>query len=131
MEATMQDDSDKLFERIGGATKLKQVVEAMYRRVLDDEELAPFFEHASMERLREMQFHFLASALDGPISYTGAELTAIHQGRGINGNHFAKFCGHFASALEEHGASAKDVDDALGRLATYKDKITGDTNVDG
>ncbi len=73
----------------------------------------------------------MASALDGPIEYTGAELTSIHRGRGITAHHFARFCGHFADAVEAHGATARDIDDALGRLATYKDKITGEINIDG
>ena len=78
-----------------------------------------------------MQNHFLASAFDGPAEYSGAELTAIHAGRGIKGTHFAKFCGHFADVLEDRQINPRDIDDALGRLAMFKDKITGDANVDG
>ncbi len=124
-------DETNLFQRLGGATGVAEVVEDMYRRILDDPELAPFFEHVEMDRLRRMQYQFMASALDGPETYTGAELTAIHRGRGITEHHFSKFCGHFADAIEERGASQRDIDMALGRLATYKDKITGDANVDG
>ena len=103
----------------------------MYRRVLADDELSPFFEGVSIDRLSRMQFQFLASALDGPANYSGADLAEIHRNRGIRAYHFAKFCNHFASAMEAHGADPRDVDNALGRLAMYKDKITGETNVDG
>jgi len=127
----MTDDSQVLFERLGGAAGMAALVRDMYRRVLSDEELAPFFENVSLDRLQRMQYQFLASAFDGPVSYTGAELTEIHHGRGITGAHFAKFCGYFAEAAEASGAEPHDVDAALGRLATYKDRITGDTNVDG
>jgi len=122
---------ETLFERMGGAQGIADLVQEMYRRVLDDPELAPFFENVAIDRLRRMQYQFMASALDGPIEYTGAELTQIHRGRGINGHHFAKFCGHFADAAEQSGASKRDIDDALGRLATYKDKVTGESTVDG
>ena len=127
----MPDDSVSLFERLGGTSAVAEVVQDMYRRVLEDPELAPFFANVSMERLRRMQFQFIASALDGPVEYTGAELNKIHRGRGITAHHFAKFCGHFADALEARGADPHDIDKALGRLATYKDKITGDANIDG
>ncbi len=127
----MSDESTKLFERLGGASALADVVRDMYDRVLNDPELSPFFENTSMDRLHRMQYQFLASAFDGPVEYAGAELTAIHSGRGITGKHFAKFCGHFADALEEHGVPARDVDLALSRLAMFKDKITGDANFDG
>lgn len=127
----MADLSAGLFERLGGSTGLQQIVQDMYQRVLADDELAHFFNGVSLERLHRMQFQFLASALDGPVNYSGADLTAIHRNRGIRASHFAKFCNHFASAMEAYGADPRDVDMALGRLATYKDKITGDSNVDG
>ncbi|KAA5543735.1 group 1 truncated hemoglobin [Roseiconus nitratireducens] len=127
----MTEETNPLFDRLGGTAAIKEIVDEMYRRVLDDPELNHFFAESSMERVRQMQFHFLASAFDGPAEYTGAELTRIHAGRGITGWHFARFCGHFADVLEDRGISSRDVDDALGRLAMYKDKITGDANVDG
>jgi hemoglobin len=120
-----------LFDTLGGPAGVAEIVHEMYSRVLADPELAPFFQNVQIDRLRRMQYQFIASALDGPIDYSGAELTAVHKNRGITGHHFAKFCGHFADALEAHGASRFDVDQALGRLATYKDKITGETNIDG
>ncbi|MEO1615230.1 MAG: group 1 truncated hemoglobin [Planctomycetota bacterium] len=128
----MSDDENQvLFERLGGPDALATIVGDMYHRVLSDPELGHFFEGVTMDRLQKMQYHFLASAFDGPVDYTGAELTAIHAGRGITGKHFATFCGHFADVLEERKVPARDIDDALGRLAMFKDKITGDANVDG
>ena len=127
----MPGDTETLFDRLGGAAGLANIVDEMYQRVLADPALAPFFQHVQMDRLKRMQYQFMASALDGPSDYTGAELNAIHRGRGITGEHFAKFCGHFADAIKAAGATPREVDDTLGRLATYKDKITGDTNVDG
>jgi hemoglobin len=120
-----------LFDSLGGPAGVAQIVHEMYSRVLADPELAPFFEHVEMDRLRRMQYQFIASALDGPDDYTGAELNAIHKGRGITGHHFAKFCGHFADALEANGASRFEINQSLGRLSTFKDKITGETNIDG
>lgn len=120
-----------LFEQFGGAKQLAEIVRDMYERVQADPELAHFFENVEMDRLHRMQYEFLSSALDGPVDYTGAELTAIHKGKGITGHHFALFCNHFANAAEAKGVSSSSVDAALARLAIYKDKITGDTNVDG
>ena len=126
----MPEKENSLFDRLGGATGVAKIVDEMYRRVLEDPELSPFFEKVSMDRLHRMQFQFISAALDGPVGYTGAELTAIHRGRGITAHHFSRFCGHFADAVEAHGATPREVDDALGRLATYKDKITGEVNLD-
>ncbi|GAA4466541.1 group 1 truncated hemoglobin [Novipirellula rosea] len=127
----MNHDSPELFDRMGGADALSAIVQDMYERIFNDPQLAPFFKHVQADRLRKMQYEFLASAFQGPVNYTGAELTAIHHNRGIHAAHFALFCTHFAEAARAHGAKEVDVDQALGQLATYKDKITGDSNVDG
>lgn len=124
-------EDQTLLERLGGPPQVAEIVQDMYARVLADPELAPFFENASMERLRHMQYEFIVAALDGPIQYTGADLTKVHSGRAIHGSHFARFCGHFADALEARSASSQVVNQALARLAMYKDKVTGDTNIDG
>lgn len=127
----MSETDDELLARIGGPVKMKEIVDDMYFRVLNDPDLAPFFADTEMDRLKKMQYQFLASAFDGPADYTGAELTQVHAGRGIRASHYAKFCGHFAEAMEARGADPHDIDQALARLAIYKDRITGDTNVDG
>ena len=127
----MSDESTDLFQRLGGSEKILSVVRDMYSRVFADPELAHFFAKVDKERLPQMQFQFLASAFGGPVYYSGSELTAIHKQHKINAKQFAKFCGHFADALEDSGASKRDVDDALARLAIYRDKITGEANVDG
>ncbi|MCO8120380.1 group 1 truncated hemoglobin [Stieleria sp. TO1_6] len=127
----MTDKSPVLFERLGGAAAIANYVQEMYQRVLADPDLASFFADSSMDRVKKMQYHFLASAFDGPADYSGAELTKIHADRGITAKHFAKFCGHFADVLEEHQVAARDIDDALGRLAMFKDKVTGDSNIGG
>ena len=131
LDLCMNAPKEDLFDRFGGTEKLLSVVREMYDRVLADVDLAPFFEHVEMARLHRMQYQFLASALDGPVDYTGAELTAIHRGRGITDHHFALFCGHFADAAEAHGVGKREIDDALARLAMFKDKVTGDVSIDG
>lgn len=127
----MSSDNEQIFDRLGGSEGISAIVNDMYDRIFADEELAPFFRDVDKNHLRRMQTQFMASALDGPVEYSGADLTKIHAGRGITGHHFARFCGHFADAMEAAGAPKADVDAALGRLATYKDQVTGDTTVDG
>lgn len=127
----MPDAETELLERLGGPEAIAEIVKDTYERVLADPELSPFFDDVAMDRLRRMQYEFIVSALGGPIAYSGAEITMAHRGRGISGSHFAKFCGCFADAMEARGVSSRDVDQSLSRLAMYKDKVTGDANIDG
>lgn len=127
----MTDESESLYELLGGDEGVAAVVDEMYRRVLADAELAPFFAKADMRRLKKMQTAFIAAMVDGPNQYTGAELTQIHRQRGIERQHFSRFCNHMLDALTAHGLAPNKVDQVLGRMAQYSDKITGAANVDG
>ena len=122
---------DQLFERIGGAEAVAEIVRDMYRRVLADPDLASFFDEVDLERLQHMQFEFIASALGGPVNYSGAELQAIHKGRNIQPQHYSQFVGHLASAMESRGVDQQDVDHMLGRMAMFRDRIVGGSNIDG
>ena len=93
--------------------------------------LAHFFETMPIDRLVSRHAESIVSALDGTIAYTGKELTAVHHGRGITGQHFALFCNHFADAAKQHGIAEHAVQLAISRVAIFEDKIMGDANVDG
>ncbi len=123
--------SESLFDQLGGAEKVASIVDQMYAAVLQDSELAGFFANTDIQRLRHMQFEFIASALGGPVSYSGAELQSIHAGRGIKSAHFAKFVGHLADSMEQHGATKQQVDQMLGTIAMLRDRIVGSANIDG
>lgn len=113
-----------LYDRIGGEATLARLVDTFYDRVLADEELAPFFEHTPMEKLRRMQFEFFSAALDGPQTYSGLGLAHAHQGRGISVKHFQHFVQHLLETLKDLGLSRQDVDEVISRISTYVNEIT-------
>jgi hemoglobin len=127
----MNEESETLFESLGGATGVAVVIDDMYARVIADEQLAHFFAGSDIDRIKRMQIEFVSAMIDGPVKYSGAELTDIHRGRGIERQHFSRFCGHMLDAMASRGVSPVMIDQILGRLAMYSDKITGSTNVDG
>lgn len=128
----MSTDSPTLYDRVGGQQALPSIVEDLYRRVLADPLLEPFFRDVDIDRLKKKQTEFLTSVFDGPAdSFSGADLASAHHGRGIEREHFSAFVGHLAESLEEHDVAPQDVDQAITRVATYVDDITGRPNVDG
>ena len=56
--------------------------------MLDDEELAPFFENTNMERQIDHQTKFVSMLLGGPAAYTDHELEKIHERLKIGDKHF-------------------------------------------
>ena len=126
----MSDSS--LYERIGGAAAVEKLIDDFYVRVVEDEELAPFFKDTEMEKLRRMQKEFFAVALDGPSEYTGRPLSYVHHGRGIKPSHFQRYVDHLNETLEGFEISERDHLDIISRVNTYVDEIVGGAGgVDG
>ncbi len=121
-----------LYDRVGGAATIATLVDAFYARVFADPELAPFFEHASREKLGTMQKEFFTAALGGPAAYTGRPLAHVHQGRGITIKHFQRFVSHLFPTLQDIGVGEDDSYEIISRINLYVDEIVGGaTGVDG
>jgi hemoglobin len=99
----------ELYETLGGDTGLTTVVEVFYSRVTADPELAPYFAHVDLDRLRAHQRSFLRAALDGPEVFTGRPLASAHAGLHITDAHFDGIVDHLASTLGDLGIDAASV----------------------
>jgi hemoglobin len=127
----MSEQPKTLFESLGGAKGVAEVLGEAYQRIMADEELAPFFRDVSTDHIKHMQTELVAAMTDGPVRYSGTELTEIHTGHGIERKHFSLFCNYLAESLQQHGVAQEVLDQVLARLALYSDRITGSANVDG
>jgi hemoglobin len=118
-------DERTLYERVGGARAVEEMVGDFYRRVLADPPLRPFFEGVEMQKLRLMQREFFSAALGGPVTYTGVPLTYAHHGRGIRREHFARFVEHLLATLRTRGVGEAEALAIIGRINTYADEVVG------
>jgi len=116
-----------LFDRLGGEVAVRNLVDKFYDRVLGDPQLAFFFEHAPMEKLRDMQFEFFVVALDGPIAYSGRPIQHVHHGMGITRKHLSRFLGHLLQTIGDVHPNEQDVYDVISRINMYADQITDTT----
>ncbi|MBX6419592.1 MAG: group 1 truncated hemoglobin [Nevskia sp.] len=115
----------KLYESIGGATGVNALVERFYANVLNDPQLAPFFEHARMDRLRRMQREFFAAALGGPVDYSGDHIAHAHHGRGIGRAEFQRFVQHLFDTLAEFRLTENERYAIIERINRYVNEVTG------
>ena len=124
-----------LYEQIGGEEGIERLVDSFYRKVLAEPELAPFFTHAPMDRLKMMQKEFFSEALGGPLFYSGHSLRQVHAGKGIRKEHLRTFVGCSLKTLEEEmeefGLTRQDVDAIYSRIAIEADRITDDVAESG
>lgn len=69
---------ETLYDRLGGHEAIRAVVDDFYDRLVDDDELGPFFADADLEHLRETQTDFLCEAAGGPQTYDGPTVEEAH-----------------------------------------------------
>lgn len=115
-----------LYERIGGESAVKATVIKLYDKILDDPELAPFFENIDVERLRLSQSAFVTYAFGGMKHYSGKSMRAAHHhavAQGLSGLHFDLVAGHLKSALQELGVASVLIDEALAIVETTRNDV--------
>lgn len=121
-EATTAENAT-LYERIGGAEVVRKLIDQFYERVVGDPELAPYFKHAPMDKLRHMQFEFFAAALDGPVHYTGRPILHAHQGHHITLAAYQRFVHHLFETLDACHLSEQERYEIVSRLNAYTDDV--------
>lgn len=113
-----------LYQRLGGGDGIAAVVDDLYRRILGDETLAPFFVGTGMVEQKRHMALFLAAAAGGPDGYRGRDLQVAHAGRGITDADFDRVIGHAAAALGGAGVDPDAIDQVAGALLPLRAQIT-------
>ena len=114
-----------LFQRLGGSVSIDVAVDQFYDRLLDDAELAPFFEGVPMGRQRAHQKAFLAMALGGPASYEGRGLDEAHAALTIDDRHVDLVAGHLAGVLLALGVAPELVDEVIAAVDGLRATVLG------
>ncbi|HEU4423145.1 MAG TPA: group 1 truncated hemoglobin [Pilimelia sp.] len=92
-----------MYDRIGGAPAIREAVDRFYRRLLDDPELAGYFE-GDLSGLKRHQAALLTQVLGGPVQYEGRDLTEAHESLAISKAHFQRVVFYLVGTLWELGA---------------------------
>ncbi len=117
---------ESLFERMGGARKIKQVVTKLYDSILEDETLLQFFENTNVAALRRMQAAFVTMAFGGEHHYTGKQLREVHTplvARGLKDVHFDTMLKHLENAMRSLGVADDLIHEALAVLEKTRNDV--------
>lgn len=112
-----------IYEQIGGTAAVAATVDGLYRRVLEDPQLAPYFDGIAIDRQKEHMRAFLATALGGPAVYRGRDMAAAHAGLGISDREFDRIATHLGATLQELGVPPEQVKAILARIAPLRAEI--------
>jgi hemoglobin len=118
-----------LFEKYGGFSKVSRMVLAFYDKLLDSDDIGPFFEDIDMSKMVDHQTKFVASLLGGPASYTDAQLRQLHAHLSIENAHFDELKDILKDTLSDHKFEAGDVDTVLQEFENRRVLIVGNSNV--
>jgi hemoglobin len=114
-----------IFERLGGMVSIDVAVDRFYDRVVDDPELAPFFDRVDLRRQRGHQKAFLAMALGGHQAYEGRGLAEAHRHLAISDHHVDLVAGHLAAVLALLGVSPALIDEVVSAVDGLRDTVLG------
>ena len=117
-----------LYDRLGGETTVNAAVQQLYRKVLADGRIAPFFEMVDMERQIAMQKAFLGWVLGGPDRYTGRDMRQAHKHlvvKGLNDLHVDAFIEHVSTTLRELGVTERDILEVAALADSVRDDVLG------
>lgn len=115
--------AQSLFEKYGGFGRVHQVVMDFYDRVLDDDDLGPYFDDVDMKDLIDHQTKFISSLLGGPASYTDHHIRHAHKGLKIVPQHFDTMKRLMEETLREAGFEVADIQAALEQVESHRDTV--------
>lgn len=131
----MENEKRSLYERVGGESGIERLAMPFYDRVLAIPDLAPFFRHVPMDRLKVMQKEFFSEALGGPLFFVGRSLRQVHAGKGISKEIMRTFAECMLETLEreveDFTLTRQDVDRMFSRIAPDVDRVTDDVTESG
>ena len=114
-----------IYEQLGGAPAIAAAVEDFYRRVLADDELAPFFDDIDMDTQMAKQTAFLTLVTGGPAHYTGEDMRAGHAhlvARGIGDRHVDLVIEHLGDTLAGLGVAPE----LIAQVAAVAESVRND-----
>lgn len=99
-----------LFEKYGGFAKVSRIVLELYNRIVEDDEIGPFFDNVDMSRIVDHQTKFVSSLLGGPASFSDDQIERMHNHLAISNEHFDRLKEILFATLADHGVEPADIE---------------------
>lgn len=106
----------ELYDEVGGPDGVRTAVAVFYRRIVDDDELGPWFEGIDLDRLKAHQRAFLGAAFGGPQVFSGRSLVDAHARLEITDAAFDRLVQTLCTSLADLGVQQEAVTRVAERL---------------
>jgi len=97
-----------LYDRLGGAAAVEQLVDELSRRLLDDPRLGPAFAELNLDVLQQHRAAYLTVILDGPEEYEGRSMREAHQPLGLTADDMDAFLVVLRGVLDDAAVDGPD-----------------------
>ncbi len=98
-----------LFDKYGGFSTVSKIVLSLYDRLLEDDDVGPFFDDVDLPRLIDHQTKFVSSLMGGPASFSDDHIERAHKDMPITDLHFDKLKSIVAETLTDFGVLEDDI----------------------
>ena len=119
-----------LFDRVGGFAQVRLIVSEFYDRILDSEQLRPYFENIDVRRLIDHQTKFVSALMGGPGSFSNEHLTRAHARLGITDEEYDEMGEIFRETLEDFDVPQVEVDRLHAHILSLRDHVIGGSPVE-
>jgi len=118
-----------LFDQYGGFSTVSKVVLELYERLLDDDDVGPFFDDVDMPKLIDHQTKFVSSLMGGPASFSNEHIERAHRNMVIEHHHFDRLKVILHDVLSDFGVEHSDIATILSAFETRRPLLIEKPNV--
>jgi hemoglobin len=112
-----------LYERVGGRAAITAVVDDAIENLAADPRINARFGNASIPHLQKNLVDLLCLRTGGPCAYTGANMSAAHEGMHIRGDEFDALVEDIAKSLDKFKVPAQERSEVLAILRQMKGSV--------
>jgi hemoglobin len=112
-----------LYERIGGLPAIEAMVDHTIELLTADTRINRRFENASVPHLRRQLVDLVCLRTGGPCTYTGASMSAAHEGRFIRAEEFDALVEDVSRSLDYLRVPSRERTELLAMLAQMKSAV--------
>jgi hemoglobin len=113
-----------LFDKLGGETRLRAIIDTFIDRVFADRMIGFFFRNADRRRIKELEYQLAANFLGAKVEYRGRPLGKAHANHPIMGGHFARRRQILSETLDFHGVHPEIKAALLRHTDALREQIT-------
>lgn len=119
-----------MFDKYGGFSTISRIVMALYERLLDDDDVGPFFDNVDLPKLMDHQTKFVSALMGGPASFTDTHIANAHKHLIVHDAHFDILKQLVQETLADFNVEPQDIETVLAAFEQRRTLLVRPKDVD-